>query len=335
MTSYIKNQKAQPVNIRTNGSITQSVQAGVPQKAAVGGNATGRGFDPMGMLRNWVFGSSGQINQNQGNTYNNTPVEQSNQKYVTTGYSGKTQALGGTDQSLDTRSLRPNGIYNPYLSGQKKSVTSDPTSNIGQVNFNAQRNTNAHPMNTTINPYTITQAQTGNTGGFNGNISIQGNTNVGLSAIRGSQINAIASGEQLSTTDNTNTINQTQNKFSTDLPMQRQDFSIAAKKVSWQVADHVHAAVPPTDPRWNMKQNLYQKALQSQDPLIEIQNNPQLKPSQQYMQQKGANITQLMNFDAFNGNYQGNEIQGFKESSMLPFFLIVGAIGAFIVLRRK
>ena len=55
MTSYIKNQKAQPVNIRTNGSITQSVQAGVPQKAAVGGNSTGRGFDPLGMLRNWVF----------------------------------------------------------------------------------------------------------------------------------------------------------------------------------------------------------------------------------------------------------------------------------------
>jgi len=335
MTSYIKNQKAQPVNIRTNGSITQSVQAGVPTKAAVGGNATGRGFDPLGLLRNWVFGSSGQLNQNQGNTYNNTPVEQSNQKYVTTGYSGKSQALGGTEQALDTRSLRPNGIYNPYLSGQKKSATSDPTSNIGQVNFNAQRNTNAHPMTTTINPYTITQAQTGNTGGFNGNISIQGNTNVGLSAIRGSQINAIASGEQLSTTDKTNTINQTQNKFSTDLPMQRQAFSKAAKKVSWQVADHVHAAIPPTDPRWNMKQNLYQKALQSEDPLIEIQNNPQLKPSQQYMQQKGANITQLMNFDAFNGDYQGNEIQGFKESSMLPFVLLAAGVGVFLVMRRK
>ena len=190
-------------------------------------------------------------------------------------------------------------------------------------------------MTTTLNPYTITNAQTGNTGGFNGNISIQGNTNVGLSAIRGSQINAIASGEQLSTTDNTNTINQTQNKFSTDLPMQRQAFSKAAKKVSWQVADHIHAAIPPTDPRWNMKQNLYQKALQSQDPLIEIQNNPQLKPSQQYMQQKGANITQLMNYDSFNGNYQGNEIQGFKEFSMLPLVLLAAGVGAFIILRRK
>ena len=335
MTSYIKNQKAQPANIRTNGSITQSVQAGVPQKAAVGGNATGRGFDPMGMLRNWVFGSSGQMNQNQGNTYNNTPVEQSNQKYVTTGYSGKTQALGGTEQALDTRSLRPNGIYNPYLSGQKKSATSDPTSNIGQVNFNAQRNTNAHPMTTTLNPYTITDEQTGATGGFNGNISTEGNTSIALSAVRIPNVSTYASGADLATTDKTNTINQTQNKFSTDLPMQRQAFSKAAKKVSWQVADHIHAAIPPTDPRWNMKQNLYQKALQSQDPLIEIQNNPQLKPSEQYMQQKGANITQLMNYDAFNGNYQGNEIQGFKEFSMLPLVLLAAGVGAFIILRRK
>ena len=333
--SYIKNQKAQPVNIRTNGSNTQSIKAGVPGSAAVGGNSTGRGFDPLGLLRNWVFGATHQENRNQGNTYNNNPVEQKNQKYVTTGYSGKTQALGGTEQALDTRSLRPNGIYNPYLSGQKKSVTSDPSSNIGPVNFNAQRNTNAHPMATTANPYTITDAQTGNTGGFNGNISTEGNTNVGLSAIRIPNVATYASGADLATTDKTNTINQTQNKFSTDLPMQRQAFSKAAKKVSWQVADHVHAAIPPTDPRWNMKQNLYQKALQSEDPLIEIQNNPQLKPSQQFMQQKGANITQLMNYDSFNGNFQENHIQGFKESSILPFVLIAGAIGVIFVLRRK
>ena len=84
-----------------------------------------------------------------------------------------------------------------------------------------------------------------------------------------------------------------------------------------------------------MKQNLYQKALQSQDPLIEIQNNPQLKPSEQYMQQKGANITPLMNYDSFNGNYQGNEIQGFKEFSMLPLVLLAAGVGAFIILRRK
>ena len=334
MTSYIKNQKAQPANIRTNGSITQSVQAGVPTKAAVGGNATGRGFDPLGLLRNWVFGSSGQLNQNQGNTYNNTPVEQSNQKYVTTGYSGKSQALGGTEQALDTRSLRPAGIYNPYQTGQQGAVTSSPNANIGQGNFNAQRNINAHPLSTTDNPYTITSAQTGMTGGFNGNISTEGNTSIAVSAIRNQRINESVSGTQ-PLTNTTNTINQTQNKFSTDLPMQRQEFSTASKKVGWKVAEHIHAAIPPTDPRWNMKQNLYQKALQSQDPLIEIQNNPQLKPSQQYMQQKGSNITQLMNFDSFNGNYQGNEIQGFKESSMLPFVLLAAGVGVFLVMRRK
>ena len=333
--SYIKNQKAQPVNIRTNGSDVKSIQAGVPSGPAVSGNSTGRGFDPLGLLRNWVFGSSGQMNQNQGNTYNNTPVEQKNQKYVTTGYSGKSQALGGTDQTLDTRSLSPNGIYNPYQIGQKKGVNANPNSNIGQANFNAQRNTNAHPLTTTENPYTITQAQTGNTGGFNGNISIQGNTNVGLSAIRGQQINAIASGEQLSTTDRTTPINQTQNKFSTDLPMQRQQFAQASKKGSRQLADHIHAAVPPTDPRWNMKQNQYQKAMQTEYPLIEIQNNPQLKPEQQFMQQKGSNITQLMNYDAFNGNYQENIMQGFKESSVLPFVLIAAGVGIFIMLRRR
>ena len=333
--SYIKNQKAQPVNIRTNGSDVKSIQAGVPSGPAVSGNSTGRGFDPLGLLRNWVFGSSGQMNQNQGNTYNNTPVEQKNQKYVTTGYSGKSQALGGTDQTLDTRSLRPNGIYNPYQIGQKKGVNANPNSNIGQANFNAQRNTNAHPLTTTENPYTITQAQTGNTGGFNGNISIQGNTNVGLSAIRGQQINAIASGEQLSTTDRTNTINQTQNKFSTDLPMQRQEFSTASKKVSWQVADHVHAAIPPTDPRWNMKQNLYQKAMQAADPLIEIQNNPQLKPSNQFMQQKGSNITPLLNYDAFNGIFGGNEMQTTKESNYMPFIIAAGALGGLFILGRK
>ena len=334
MTSYIKNQKAKPVNIRTNGSDVISMQAGVPSKPAVSGNSTGRGFDPLGLLRNWVFGATHQENQNQGNTYNNNPLHQSNQKFVTTGYSGKTQALGGTEQSLDNRKLRPAGIYNPYQIGQQGGVNANPTANIGQANFNAQRNTNAHPLNTTDNPYTITSAQTGMTGGFNGNISTEGNTNVGLSAIRDQKVNEAISGTQ-PLTNTTNTINQTQNSFSTDLPMQRQSFSKASKKVGWKVANKIHAAIPPTDPRWNMKQNLYQKAMQAEDPLIEIQNNPQLKPNQQYMQQKGSNITQLMNYDSFNGNFQENIIQGVKESSMLPFLLIAAGVGVFIVMRGK
>jgi hypothetical protein len=334
LTSYIKNQKAQPANIRTQGSNTKSIQAGVPNNPAQSGNSTGRGFDPIGLLRNWVFGTGGQENRNQGNTYNNRPVEQKNQKYVTSGYSGKTQALGGTDQELDTKELRPNGIYNPYQIGQKKGVNANPTANIGQANFNAQKNTNAHPLSTTDNPYTISQEQTGATGGFNGNISTEGNTNVGLNAIRVPNLSGYNSGTQ-PLVETTNTINQTQNKFSTDLPMQRQEFSKASKSVGWQVANKIHAAIPPTDPRWNMKQNLYQKAMQAEDPLIEIQNNPQLKPSQQFMQQKGSNITPLLNYDAFNSNYQGNEMQNVKESVFIPFIVLAAGIGAYIVLRRK
>ncbi len=75
--------------------------------------------------------------------------------------------------------------------------------------------------------------------------------------------------------------------------------------------------------------------MQAADPLIEIQNNPQLKPSDQFMQQKGANITPLLNYDAFNGIYQGNEMQTVKESSIMPFVLIAGAIGAYFILGRK
>ena len=155
-----------------------------------------------------------------------------------------------------------------------------------------------------------------------------------MSAIRGQQNNELAS-NTVPHTNTTNVINQTQNKFSTDLPTTRQEFSKASKKVGWKVANQIHAAIPPTDPRWNMKQNLYQKAMQAADPLIEIQNNPQLKPSDQYMQQKGSNITPLLNYDAFNGIFQGNEMQEVKESNMMPFILIAGAVGAYFILGRK
>ena len=322
------------VHPRPEGSTINNPQPTTTEKPQNYGNPTNTGAGVMGMLRNWFYGASYQENRNQGNTYNNNPVEQNKQNYVVSGYSGKTQALGGTSEELDTKSLRPNGIYNPYLTGQKAGVTADPNANIGQVNFNAQRNTNAHPLSTTSNPYEITVNQTGNTGGFNGNISIQGNTNVGMSAIRGQQNNAIASGT-VPLTNTTNTINQTQNKFSTDLPVSRQEFSSASKKVGWKVANKIHAAIPPTDPRWNMKQNLYQKAMQASDPLIEIQNNPQLKPSDQYMQQKGANITPLLNYDAFNGIFNGNEMQETKESNYMPFIIAAGAIGAVFILGRK
>jgi len=323
------------VHPRPEGSTINNPHPTTTERPQNFGNPTTTGADVMGTLRNWFFGATHQENRNQGNTYNNNPIEQKNQNYVVSGYSGKTQALGGTSEAQDpSQTLRPNTIYNPYLTGQKKGVTSSPNANLGQVNFNAQRNTNAHPMATTANPFTISSAQLGNTGGFNGNISIQGNTNVGLSAIRGQQVNEIASGT-VPMTNTTNTINQTQNKFSTDLPSTRQEFSKASEKVGWKVANQIHAAIPPTDPRWNMKQNLYQKAMQAADPLIEIQNNPQLKPSDQYMQQKGANITPLLNYDAFNGIFQGNEMQTTKESNFIPFIVAAGLIGAYFILGRK
>ena len=178
--------------------------------------------------------------------------------------------------------------------------------------------------------------QTGNTGGFNGNISIEGNTNVGLNAIRLPNLERYASGTTPDP-DNTSTINQTQNKFSTDLPMTRQAFSKASEKISWKVGDNVHAESPVTDPRWNMKQNLYQKAAQVDDTLILIQNNPQLKPEQQYMQQQGSNVTQLQPLDSFAGIF-GNDssMDKIKQSSFMPFILVgLAGVGAFMILRSR
>ena len=96
--------------------------------------------------------------------------------------------------------------------------------------------------------------QTGNTGGFNGNISIEGNTNVGLNAIRMPNLDRYTNQAEPDP-DHTSTINQTQNKFSTDLPMTRQAFSKASEQISWKVGSNIKAESPVTDPRWNMKQN--------------------------------------------------------------------------------
>ena len=52
--------------------------------------------------------------------------------------------------------------------------------------------------------------------------------------------------------NHTSTIHQTQNKFSTDLPMDRQAFSKANEPHYWKVGSNSKAASPVTDPRWNM-----------------------------------------------------------------------------------
>ena len=86
-----------------------------------------------------------------------------------------------------------------------------------------------------------------------------------------------------------------------------------------------------------MKQNLYQKAAQVDDTLILIQNNPQLKPEQQYMQQQGSNVTQLEPLDSFAGIFgQDNSLDNIKQSSMMPFVLVgLAGLGAFMVLRSR
>ena len=84
-----------------------------------------------------------------------------------------------------------------------------------------------------------------------------------------------------------------------------------------------------------MKQNLYQKAAQVDDTLILIQNNPQLKPEQQYMQQQGSNVTQLEPLDSFAGN-QDNTLDNIKQSSIMPFILVgFAGVGAFMILRSR
>ena len=153
---------------------------------------------------------------------------------------------------------------------------------------------------------------------LNGNISIEGNTNVGLNA-------------------KSSRAGSRSYKFSTDLPMTRQAFSKASEQISWKVGSNIKAESPVTDPRWNMKQNLYQKAAQVDDTLILIQNNPQLKPEQQYMQQQGSNVTQLEPLDSFAGIFgQDNTLDNIKQSSMMPFVLVgLAGLGAFMVLRSR
>jgi len=361
--SYSRSNKAQPVNIRTNGSNVQQNKASTTEKPQNFGNPTNFGADLVQNVSNWFFGTNQQKNQNQGNTYDNTPVEQTNQKYVTKGYStpkdpAKEAALkaamqksaakypeawakAGVSKTNITRAIQGTNLeYRPFQTGQPKgNVITSAGANLSPASVNQQKTTNAQPEDTTFNPYVIGQNAAGITGGFQGNTQTTANPNVVPSAIQNPAFqnlsNLYSGGDQFGA-DQTSTINQTQNKYSTDLPMERQAFTEASQKVSWKVANHIHAAIPPTDDRWNMKQNLYQKAMQAADPLIEIQNNPQLKPKEQFMQQKGANITQLMNYDAFTGNIQGdNTMNAVKTSNFMPFFLLVAGAGVFLLLRRK
>ena len=305
-----------------------------------------------GSLGSQIFGANNQTPTNDGNTYQENPIQQKNQKYVTTGYSeeqanlAKQKALQSArarySQSFTRQSQREaltgiNNPYQPYKQTQAATAISSPQSNLSQRNVARQINTNAHPYGAiTENDFILTSSQTGNTGGFNGNISIEGNTNVGLNAIRMPNLDRFASGSEPDP-DHTSTINQTQNKFSTDLPITRQAFSKASEQISWKVGSNIKAESPVTDPRWNMNQNLYQKAAQVDDTLILIQNNPQLKPEQQYMQQQGSNVTQLEPLDSFAGIFgQDNTLDNIKQSSYMPFVLVgLAGLGAFMVLRSR
>ena len=262
-----------------------------------------------GSLGSQIFGANNQIPTNDGDTYQSgEPIRQKNQKYVLTGYSEE-QANLAKQKALQSARARYSQSFTRQ--SQREALTG------------------------VENPY-LTSMQTGNTGGFNGNISIEGNTNVGLNAIRMPNLERYASGAEPDP-DHTSTINQTQNKFSTDLPMTRQAFSKASEQISWKVGSNIKAESPVTDPRWNMKQNLYQKAAQVDDTLILIQNNPQLKPEQQYMQQQGSNVTQLEPLDSFAGIFgQDNTLDNIKQSSIMPFILVgLAGVGAFMILRSR
>ena len=306
-----------------------------------------------GTLGSLIFGANNQIPTNDGDTYQSgEPIRQKNQKYVLTGYSeeqanlAKQKALQSArarySQAFTRQSQREalTGVENPYLpykQTQAATAISSPQANLSQRNVSMQVNTNAHPYGAiTENDFILTSMQTGNTGGFNGNISIEGNTNVGLNAIRMPNLERYTNQIEPDP-DHTSTINQTQNKFSTDLPMTRQAFSKASEQISWKVGSNIKAESPVTDPRWNMKQNLYQKAAQVDDTLILIQNNPQLKPEQQYMQQQGSNVTQLEPLDSFAGIFgQDNTLDNIKQSSIMPFILVgLAGVGAFMILRSR
>ena len=305
-----------------------------------------------GSLGSQIFGSNNQIPTNDGNTYQENPIRQKNQKYVLTGYSdqqanlAKQKALQSArarySQSFSRQSQREalTGVNNPYLpykQTQAATAISSPQANLSQRNVSRQVNTNAHPYGAiTENDFILTASQAGNSGGFNGNISIEGNTNVGLNAIRMPNLERYTNQIEPDP-DHTSTINQTQNKFSTDLPITRQAFSKASEQISWKVGSNIKAESPVTDPRWNMKQNLYQKAAQVDDTLILIQNNPQLKPEQQYMQQQGSNVTQLEPLESFSGIFgQDNTLDNLKQSSMMPFVLVgLAGLGAFMILRSR
>ena len=346
------------------GNRSYSNKATPPSKPAQSGNSTSQGFNPIEAIGSFIFGSNQQQNQNQGNTYNNTPVEQKNQKYVVSGYSDKTKYGGFASKEAQERALAaamqksasrfsgawakagvPKHIisasiqYKPYGAGQQGAVSnSSPNQNVGQANIHNQSSTNAQPIpETTDNPYIITNGQAGLVGGYNGNTNTVDNVNVvpsaqnaALSSLAGLYVNA-----ELKDGAQTSTINQTQNMYSSDLPLDRTDFSKAAETVSFQSHDTGNAMNPATDSRWNMNQGLYQKALQHEDPLIIMQQNPRINPNNQFMQQQGDNITPLNNYDAFLGNFQGNEAQKFKESNLLYPVLLIAGVGAFIILRSK
>ena len=222
------------------GNRSYSNKATPPSKPAQSGNSTSQGFNPIEAIGSFIFGSNQQQNQNQGNTYNNTPVEQKNQKYVVSGYSDKTKYGGFASKEAQERALAaamqksasrfsgawakagvPKHIisasiqYKPYGAGQQGAVSnSSPNQNVGQANIHNQSSTNAQPIpETTDNPYIITNGQAGLVGGYNGNTNTVDNVNVvpsaqnaALSSLAGLYVNA-----ELKDGAQTSTINQTQN----------------------------------------------------------------------------------------------------------------------------
>jgi hypothetical protein len=312
---------------------------------------------------NQFFKQGTQTPSNQGNSYSN--ITQFWQQYQSgkvspEGSYGKmaTNALGGTSQASTppTTQDRPKTIkdfvtlpmsakgfdstwgYKPYAETQGGQLIVNANKNLSQASRAQQATAGALPswarQYQSLTGYNLS-------GGFQGSLKTKDNPEV-LAVANPYTVDKtpqpVTTGAGMATT-----IDQNQNQYSTDLPMTREDFSAAAMDVQFRVADYIEANVPPTDPRWNMKQGLYQKAMMAADPMMEIQANPQLAPSQRYMQQLNDNIVQLPEYDAFGtkpvttpANSFGTTLDKIKQSPYLPLILFgAGAILLFSIIFRK
>ena len=106
-----------------------------------------------GSLGSQIFGANNQTSTNDGNTYQENPIRQKNQKYVLTGYNPKNKqtlakqkalqsARARYSQSFTRQSQREaltgiNNPYQPYKQTQAATAISSPQANLSQRNVSS------------------------------------------------------------------------------------------------------------------------------------------------------------------------------------------------------